>query len=105
MDALETPTWLLVAYIIIRDAIIPLSLKLLPARQEQVAKREEREIEIKDRETLALEGINQSIALQNNRMASIENGQSAIISTLSENSKALAVLVDRVVRKPAPRTK
>ena len=33
-------------------------------------------------------------------MASIETGQTSIASTLEKQSEALAVLVDRVIRKP-----
>lgn len=105
MENMQTPTWLLVAYIIVRDAIIPLSLKLLPARQEQAAKKEEKEIELHDREITALEGINQSLSIQNVRMLTLENGQSEIAKTLSENSRALSVLVDRVARLPIEKPK
>jgi len=92
--------YLLVAYILVRDAIIPLSLKMLPARQQQAERREAHEQEIKDREILALEGIDKSLSVSNERMAIIETGQASIANTLSEQSKALAVLVDRVTRKP-----
>lgn len=92
--------YLLVAYILVRDAIIPLLLKMLPAKQEQAQRREAHEQEIKDREILALEGIDKSLSVSNERMASIETGQTSIASTLAKQSEALAVLVDRVIRKP-----
>jgi flagellar biosynthesis/type III secretory pathway M-ring protein FliF/YscJ len=95
--------YLLVAYILVRDAIIPLLLKMLPAKQEQAQRREEHEQEIKDREILALEGINKSLSVSNERMASIETGQTSIANTLAKQSEALAVLVDRVTRKPTTR--
>lgn len=105
MENIQTPTWLLVAYIIVRDAIIPLSLKLLPARQEQAAKKQEKDLELHDREVTALEGINKSLAIQNDRMLTLESGQNRIAETLSENSRALSVLVDRVARLPIEKPK
>lgn len=96
--------YLLVAYILVRDAIIPLSLKMLPARQEQAERREAHQQDIKDREILALEGINQSLSISNERMASIETGQASIANTLSKQSEALAVLVDRVTRMTTRKT-
>ena len=95
--------YLLVGYLLIKDGLIPLALKLLPARQEQAEKREEHERDVADREILALEGINKSLSVSNERMASLESGQNSIANTLSEQSKALAVLVDRVTRKQPTR--
>lgn len=91
--------WYLVGYILIRDAIIPLALKIFPARQEQSAVREKREQEIEAREVNALETIGQTLIKLNDRQVTSETNQSVLLSNQAEHSKALAILVDRVARE------
>ena len=92
-----TTTWLLVLYIIVRDALIPLANKMIPARAEQRAA-------LESRETEALEKISIAYIQTSERLSSLDSGQSIIIKSLESQSQALAVLVDRVGRsadKPA----
>jgi len=84
-------TWLLVAYIIVRDMLIPLANKIIPAKVQQHA-------DLEARETAALEQIGKSITQSAERLTVIESGQGAIIKSLENHSTALAVLVDRVTR-------
>jgi precorrin-4 methylase len=97
---LDIPTfWLVVAYIVIRDALIPLSNKLIPAKVQQQADKEARESSIEERETKALEEISKAVTQSAERLNSIETGQSSIFQALKSQSEALVILVDRVSRK------
>lgn len=91
--------WYLVAYIIIRDAIIPLVRQMLPAQQAQNAAKQKRENEVEDREISALETIGQTLVKMNERQVSTESAQAVIMANQAEHSKALAILVDRVARE------
>ena len=103
---MDAPTfWLLVAYIIIRDAIIPLSNKLIPAKVQQQADKEARLSGIEERETKALEDIGRAITQSSERLANLETGQGGIMHALENQSQALAILVDRVGRKSPPTRK
>ena len=92
--------WMLVGYIVIRDAVIPLLNKLVPAKMQQTA-------ELEQRETAALEKISNAIVLTAERLQTIEQGQGEIIKVMQRQSEALAVVVDRVAveRKTTPRKK
>ena len=87
--------WLTLLYIVVRDGVLPLSNKLIPAKVEQQAEKEKREIAVEEREATALEQIGQALTASNLRMSNLETGQNAMIQTLHAQSEALAVLVDR----------
>lgn len=101
----DTPQalWVLVTYIIVRDAIIPLALKMFPARQLQNAEKERRVHELEDREIAAIEAISETLIKLNDRQVSAEASQAVILSNQAEHSKALAILVDRVSRETTRR--
>lgn len=87
--------WLMLLYIFVRDAIIPILNKILPAKVEQQAEKEKREAAVTEREAIALEQIGNALVVSNERMLKLESGQDAMIQTLHAQSEALAVLVDR----------
>ena len=87
--------WLTLLYIVVRDGVLPLSNKLIPAKVEQQAEKEQREIAVEEREASALEQIGQALTASNLRMSNLETGQNAMIQTLHAQSEALAILVDR----------
>jgi hypothetical protein len=87
--------WAMLLYIFVRDGIIPILNKILPAKVEQAAQKQEREIAVGEREATALEQISKAITVQNERMSQMETGQNAMIQTLHAQSEALAILVDR----------
>ena len=87
--------WLTLLYIVVRDGVLPLSNKLIPAKVEQQVEKEKREIAVEEREASALEQIGQALTASNLRMSNLETGQNAMIQTLHAQSEALAVLVDR----------
>ncbi len=87
--------WLTLLYIVVRDGVLPLSNKLIPAKVEQQAEKEKREIAVEEREATALEQIGQALTASNLRMSNLETGQNAMIQTLHAQSEALAILVDR----------
>lgn len=87
--------WLTLLYIVVRDGVLPLSNKLIPAKVEQQAEKEKREIAVEEREATALEQIGQALTASNVRMSNLETGQSTIMQTLHTQSEALAILVDR----------
>ncbi len=87
--------WLTLLYIVVRDGVLPLSNKLIPAKVEQQVQKEQREIAVEEREASALEQIGQALTASNLRMSNLETGQNAMIQTLHAQSEALAILVDR----------
>ena len=87
--------WFTLLYIVVRDGVLPLSNKLIPAKVEQQAEKEKREIAVEEREATALEQIGQALTASNLRMSNLETGQNAMIQTLHAQSEALAILVDR----------
>jgi hypothetical protein len=87
--------WAMLSYIFVRDAIIPILNKILPAKVEQQVDREKREAAVTEREAIALEKIGTAITTSNERISKLENGQDTMMQTLHAQSEALAVLVDR----------
>lgn len=82
----------MLAYLFIRDAAIPLVMKIFPQRVEAQIRQGEREVE-------ALEKIGETLSGIRTGQDSLREGQIAMIKTLNEHSKALAIVVDRIPRK------
>ena len=73
---------------------------------ESAKNRQEREIDIEERETRALENIGRALTdlvqantVANERLSRLENGQTGMLQTLQGQTNALAVLVDRAARR------
>lgn len=80
--------WGMLAYLFVRDAAIPLVMKIFPQKVEAQIRQGEREV-------AALEKISETLTAIKAGQDGISSGQEAMIRTLNEHSKALAVLVDR----------
>lgn len=105
-----------VIYVIVREGIVPLVARMLPARQQARIKQEaaildaqklqaQKQAELERREVAALEqiaaAINEMKQVQvsiDRRLGQLEAGQTAQLSTLQGHTNALAVLVDRIGR-------
>ena len=88
--------WLTLLYIVVRDGVLPLSNKLIPAKVEQQAEKEKREIAVEEREATALEQIGQALTASNLRMSNLETGQNAMIQTLHAQSEAMILQNERL---------
>lgn len=104
--------WTVFAYIVIKD-LIPSASKLaekwLPflarERKQQAALRimeaeaeaedKDREMDLQERAVVAQEMIGRTLALIDQRMTTIENGQNTISASLTAANSSLAVLLDR----------
>jgi len=103
--------WALLVYVLLRDGLpilknsFPVLDRFMTSRQEKENKELERRANIEERQILAIEIISKTLALVGERLDLLLSGQRAIMESLVEANKSLAVLLDRANIKKTPRTK
>lgn len=114
------PVWAVLAYLLIKDALPTLSVLLakmtgiiVPARAnekkmlleqqnkalERLDELEEKRIDLRDREVVALEQIGKSLVMIDTRLQGLDRKTDLITTGLVTANQALAVMLDRAHRR------
>jgi hypothetical protein len=101
--------WALMSYIVIRDGI-PLLNKYFPFLDKQRERKMQQQVEeldrrheLREREVVVVEMIGKQLTVSNTRLERLEVGQRSIIDALIKANQGIAVLLDRVDVKRAPK--
>jgi hypothetical protein len=114
------PIWAVLAYLLIKDALPTISTLIakmtgiiVPARShdkkmeleqankalDRQAEIEEKRIDLRDREVVALEQIGKSLIMINTRLESLDHKSDLMTTGLVTANQALAVMLDRAHRR------